>query len=519
MTSTADHSSEPTTHGHEHHETDICGCEVPKAALSRRSLLAAATAGAVAIPLVGAGTAAAAYPKKAKPKTPGRGHYLLKGGALISVDPKIGTVPRADVEIKGGKIVKVGRNLAGRGAKVIDASKMIVMPGFVETHYHMWSALGRNFVTDGLEYFPAKTATSLSYRPDDFYNSIRLGLAESLAAGITTVHNWAHNVRGQQYADAELSAHRDSLLRARYSYGHPDGLSAAIPLNFADIDAVRARWFGEDSPLRGLVHLGINVRGPGQNVATFDLAMKAAKERGLPVSLHAGQSARRTLDVTEALEKKGYLGRDFLLCHFLSANQDDRDAVVRTGTPVSLAPHSELRLGTGGTFHDQLMKLVQSGAKVALSFDASSLAPIDMFQSMNVTWNIGIPWTTNDTASLPLLSLSKTIAMGTINGAYALGIDDQVGSITPGKQADVIMIRQDDLNMAPAAFLESAVVRSAISSNVDTVFVDGRMLKRNKQLVADDPATIVAAAARSAHAVRKRAGGVLAPTATTAPAF
>ncbi len=109
--------------------------------------------------------------------------------------------------------------------------------------------------------------------------------------------------------------------------------------------------------------------------------------------------------------------------------------------------------------------------------------------------------------------------MATINGAKALGLDKQIGSITPGKRADVILIRQDDLNIAPAADVESAVVRVATPANVDTVLVDGRILKRDKQLVGFDVPQLVRDAAASAHAVRTRAGGRLTPTSTRPPQF
>ena len=119
-----------------------------------------------------------------------RGHYLIKNGALITVDPLRGVLPRADVHVRDGRIEAIGPDLQVAGAEIIDATDMIVMPGFVDTHHHMWSALGRNFVRDGLGYFQAKAATSNLYQADDFYNSVMLGLVEMASAGITTVHNW-----------------------------------------------------------------------------------------------------------------------------------------------------------------------------------------------------------------------------------------------------------------------------------------------------------------------------------------
>lgn len=517
-----DQCPDGTTHAAaEPEHVDDCGRAVPRHAVSRRSLLAGA--GAAAVPLaIGTTEANAAgnwwdwLVPKSTPKPSKRGNYLLKGGAVVSVDDAIGTQASCDVHIKDGVIVAVGKGLRAPGAEVIDASRMIVMPGFVETHYHMWSALGRNFVGDGFEYFPAKSATVAAYQPKDFYNSVALGLAEAAAAGITTVNNWAHNVRGPEYADAELAAHKAIPIRARYSYGHKDGQPAAQPIDFADIDRVKKQWFGSSSTLDGLVHLGVNLRGPAN--ANFAAEMEFAKSRGLPVSVHSGQGP--TTGVRASLmEPTGVLGPDFLLCHNLPATAEDRAAMVRTKTPLSLAPHSEMRLGTAGGFHGQLMHSHKDGVLITLSFDASSLAPIDMFQSMNLTWNLGIPWIGTDTEGFPPVLLTDVIKMATLNGAIALGLGDKIGSITPGKRADVILIRQDDLNMAPAADIESAVVRVATPANVDTVFVDGRLVKRAKKLVGINTGRIIGDAAASAHAVRTRAGGRLAPASSTVPKF
>src|SRR5690606_23972795 len=151
-----------------------------------------------------------------------RSTYLIRNGAVITVDPKLGVLPRGDVLVRNGVIEAVGTGLSAAGAEVIDATDMIVMPGLVDTHYHMWSTIGRNYIADGYGYYPAKNATSKLYTPEDFYNSVLLGLTELAYGGVTTVHNWSHNTRTPAHADAELRAHREGLLRARYSYGHID---------------------------------------------------------------------------------------------------------------------------------------------------------------------------------------------------------------------------------------------------------------------------------------------------------
>lgn len=462
----------------------------------------------------------AAERKTAGRRSGERAEYLIKGGAVVSVDPEIGVLPRGDVHVRDGAIVSVGRELDAEGAELIDASRMIVMPGLVETHFHMWSSLGRNFVMDGgFEYFPAKWATAAVYEPEDFYRSVKLGLVDAVNAGITTVHNWSHNTRTPAHADAELAAHRDTRVRARYSYGHADGLPVDEPLDFSDIDRVREEWFGPSSPLEGLVHLGVNLRGPDLgDYKVFVSEMEDVRQRSLPVCIHTMQGGETAVSATD-LEQKGYLGPDFLIAHFLAATRADREAMARTGTPLTYAVHSELRLGEAGDPRASLLRMLDAGVTVSLSVDATSIAPVNLFEAMNVAWNMGIPWQGTDTADLQPLSLRRCIELTTIGGARALGLADQIGSLTPGKRADVILIRADDINIAPAADIESAIVRSATPANVDTVMIDGRILKRGGDLIAYDVEEVVREAALSAHAVRGRAGGRLAQEGGAVPTF
>jgi 5-methylthioadenosine/S-adenosylhomocysteine deaminase len=443
--------------------------------------------------------------------TPRRGHYLIQGGSVVSMDPDVGTLRRADVHVQDGRIVGVGAGLHAPGAEILDASRMIVMPGLVDSHFHMWSTVGRNFVSEGFEYFPAKWATSAVYQPEDFYRSVTLGLVECVAAGITTVHNWSHNTRSPAHADAELAAHRDGLVRARYAYGHRDLLPEDEPLDFTDIDRVRGQWFGDESPFDGLVHLGVNLRGPDLGtMAVFDQEMAAAAARGLPVAIHTVQGGSTAVSAP-ALEAKGYLGPNFLLCHFLAATEADRQAMARTGTPLSFAVHSELRLGEAGDPRAALLRMLAAGVCVTLSIDAASLAPVNLFEAMHVAWNMGIPWQETDTKDLEPLSFRRCIEMATINGARALGLDAVTGSLTPGKRADLIMLNTRDLNIAPVVDLESTIVRSATPANIDTVMIDGRILKRHRELVAFDVARVVQEAEQSSREVRARAGGRLQP--------
>jgi len=452
-----------------------------------------------------------AFAQGAAPAVP-RGNYLIKNGAVITVDPALGVLLRADIHVNNGRIEAIRPDLAATGAEIIDASDMIVMPGFVDTHHHMWSSIGRSFTADGgFGYFPAKAATSKLYQPKDFYHSVRLGLLECANAGITTVHNWSHNTRSPAHADAELQAHGESMLRARYSYGHVDQMPRNEPLSYVDIDRVRQSYFAKGSAFEGLTTFGVNLRGLSQSdEPTYFEDMRQARERKLKIAIHAGQSAPNTVDA-EDYDRRGWLGPDLLICHYIPASDGDAAVMARTGTPLSFSTLSEMRLSRTGDPRAALMRMRKAGVLISLSFDATSIAPLNMFETMRVTWNLGMPWRGTPSENIPEMTFREAIEMATLNGAKALGIDDVTGSLTVGKRADLILIRGNDPNIAPVTNIESAVVMGASPANVDTVLIDGRIVKRGSKLVAYDVGKIVREAKASALRIRTAAGDRLAP--------
>ena len=219
-----------------------------------------------------------------------------------------------------------------------------------------------------------------------------LGLVELANAGITTVHNWSHNTRSPAHADAELRAHRDAMLRARYSYGHIDRMPRDQPVDFADIDRVKRDYFAGGTAFEGLVHFGLNLRGLSQSdERTFHQDMQAALARGLPIAIHASQAPPSWIDA-EDYQKRGWLGPNLLLCHYVPARDVDAEIMARTKTPLSWATHSEFRLGLAGDPRVALLRMRKAGVLISLSFDATSIAPPNMFENMRFTWNMGIPW-------------------------------------------------------------------------------------------------------------------------------
>jgi len=526
------HHDDPHHHAHEDVHGiadedavfDGCGERIP--GLSRRSLLARA-AGLATATVAGSGLlggllgavspAAAADPPTRGRELRKRESFLIRGGYVVSMDDAIGNLREADVLVRNGAIVAVGAGLPSRGAQVIDASRMIVIPGFVDTHWHVWNGLQRNLLAPGFEYFPAKTATAAHYTPDDFYDSDMLAFMEAINAGITTVNNYAHNTRSTEHVEAELQAHLDSGLRGRYNWSTIDGQAGTVPLPIDEIRRIHGKWFGSSSPFEGLTDLGIGFRNPGTQPGTFAIDSSIAVELDLPLITHSGQSARG-IDAT-LLRSLGFLSPKTILVHYVHATPEDRAAMAQTGSSLSYSIHSELRLGTRGNQQEQILRMVADGVNVSLSCDANSLGPISHFQAMNVLYNLGIPWLGTTSEGLPALTFHDVIEMATINGAVAMGLGDVTGSLTPGKRADIVCVRADAVNMAPAADPECALVMSASVANVDTVLVDGRLVKRNGKIVRFPVDAIIRRAARAAFDVRTRAGGRLTPPTSTPPRF
>src|SRR5437870_13086686 len=139
-------------------------------------------------------------------RLPERGEVLIRNAYVMTMDSSVGDLPDADVRVRQGAIVAVGRNIQAGGAQVIEGRGMIVLPGFVETHWHMWNTLMRSLAGEKAEqgYFPMAAALGAVMTPEDMYRGTRMATAEALHSGITTVHDFCHNVRSRAHAEADI---------------------------------------------------------------------------------------------------------------------------------------------------------------------------------------------------------------------------------------------------------------------------------------------------------------------------
>ena len=190
--------------------------------MSRRRLLGSAALIAAA---AATGRVGAAATSNGATTLPARGTFVIRNAYVMTMD-EAGDLAGADVHVANGAIVAVGQNLKAPGAAVIDGHGMIVLPGLVETHWHMWNTLLRSMSGDKPEtgYFKTTAMLGQKFEPGDMYQGTRLACAEAINNGITHVHDWCHNIRGPAYAEADLKALRESGLRARFSYGWSQGM-------------------------------------------------------------------------------------------------------------------------------------------------------------------------------------------------------------------------------------------------------------------------------------------------------
>src|SRR5947208_3265170 len=176
-----------------------------------------------------------------------RGEFVVRNAYVLTMDPKLGDIPRGDVHVRNGMLVAVGPNLAAPDAEEIDGSNRIALPGFIDTHFHLWGSFARGIVADGdFDYFPVMSRIGPAMTPEDAYNSSKLGIAEALNSGLTTIHDWAHNIITGAYADADLRALRDVGITSRCWYGHSRYRRPKPwqPADLADIARVKREWFG-----------------------------------------------------------------------------------------------------------------------------------------------------------------------------------------------------------------------------------------------------------------------------------
>jgi 5-methylthioadenosine/S-adenosylhomocysteine deaminase len=447
--------------------------------MTRRRVLTGAAAGVGAV-------AAPATAEAAGGRHRHHREYVVTGAYVLSMDPAIGDLPDGDVHVRDGEIVAVGPDLTTRAHR-IDGRGMVAMPGLVDTHWHLWTTLYRSMSSSSPEtaYFALNVANGVRCLPSDLFQGTRLGLVDALNTGITTVHDWAHNLRSPEHVDGNLRAHQEVGLRGRFSYGTRQGQPGTELLDLDDVARVAQEWF--DGGRLPLMHLGLAGRPPGLvGEAVFRPEYDAAQDLGLPVSYHANSTrAQGDLQMIRQLGEQDMLTPDTQLIHALYTTEEERATVRDRGASISISPWSELLIGYGVT---PVHEMEQSGVLLTLSVDTLPLTgTADLWSVARLTTGLLRGQAEQELA----VNTRRILEMATIDAARSLGIGDVVGSLTPGKRADLILVRTRDIATAPRTDVPNLLALAAGAENVDTVMVDGRIRKRHGELVDIDAARVI----------------------------
>jgi len=437
----------------------------------------------------------------AEPRLPTREEFIIRNAYLMTMDADLGDIAGGAIHVRDGAIVAVGAEVAAPGARAVDGTGMIVMPGLVDTHWHMWNTLFRSFAGEKPEegYFPTVARFGQQMTADDVFQSTRLSAAEAINSGMTFVHSWCHNVRSQAHAEADVRALAETGIRARHSCGWPQGLPDSERADQGPIESLAKNWKAWSAD--GLLTLGMAWRGQFRagpiKPEVYQPEFDNARKLGLPITVHVASSSKLVNQI-EPLHKANLLGKDVQLIHTLAASAAELDMMKESGCAVSVSPGSELRIGYG---FPQTSELLARGIPLGISVDTDALVGAS---SLFAVLKLARMVENAKAGSEFKMSARRALELGTIEGARSMGLGDKIGSLKPGKRADLIMINTDALNMALITDPAHLVLECTEPENVDTVAVDGRVLKRGGKLVAIDAHKVVAEARVALAGVRER---------------
>lgn len=426
---------------------------------------------------------------------------LIKNAVVLTMDPRLGDMPDGDVLIENDRIAAVTPHLAiPEGTETIDASGMIVMPGFVNAHQHTWQTGIRGIagdwsLTDYGRHMHAGLATR--FTPEDIYLANLIGALNQLNGGATTLFDWCHNNPTPDHSDRAIDGLAESGIRAVFGHGTPKpkidehGIPTSEYLH--PEDEVKRLRHGRLGSEEALVTMAMCIRGP--DLATYEATacdLKLARKYGLIASCHIGgrmKSVRKTPDGIFQLQRNGLLGPDFNLVHANKLSDDELRAAADAGVSFTVTPEVEMQMGHGIPVTGRLLKL---GARPSIGIDVESNIGGEMLWATRFALQVqrGLDNLAAQNEGQELASVSiparRALEWITIDGARALGMEHRIGSLTPGKQADLILIRTGDLNLFPCHEPIETVLFQSNSANVDTVLVAGKPVKRAGKLLYPD---------------------------------
>jgi cytosine/adenosine deaminase-related metal-dependent hydrolase len=420
---------------------------------------------------------------------------LIKCGWLVTLDPNLGDFKNAELLFAGDKIEAVGRNLNATADETIDASDKIVMPGLVNAHMHTWETALRGIGAEWMsaDYFKhVHSNLATRYTAEDNYVANLIGALAQIDAGVTTLVDWCHNLTSIEMAERAIDGLVDSGIRAVFAHGTAKPIGRNDPVPFTHIphprERIEALRKGRLASDDGRVTLAMAILGPdwgAWEVVEHDIRM--AREFGLISSSHTRRREDCVVpDGYARMAKAGLLGPDHNLVHGTSYDHADFKVVVDSGATLTSTVLVELHHHIGDT---AVAAYREAGGAPSLGIDVELYTTGHMFREMQAALLFArgkeirnnVLRGNSHYKTIPVRS-REALEWATINGARAFRMNDRIGTLSPGKKADIVMLRADDVNMAPVHDPVYSIVEIAGAGNVDTVIIDGVVRKWNGKL-------------------------------------
>jgi 5-methylthioadenosine/S-adenosylhomocysteine deaminase len=420
---------------------------------------------------------------------------LIQCGWLVTLDPAIGDFKGGELLYGDGEILAVGRSLGATADETIDASDKIVMPGLVNAHMHTWETALRGIGAEWMsaDYFKhVHSNLATRYKPEDNYLANLMGALAQIDAGVTTLVDWCHNITTLEHAERAVDGLLDSGIRAVFAHGtaKPIGLETGTPFTHVPhprqrIEALRRGRLASND---GRVTLAMAILGPdwgAWDVVVHDIRM--AREFDLVSSSHTRRREDCVVpDGYARMAKDGLLGPDHNLVHGTSYDTADLRVVVDNGASLTSTVLVELHHHIGDTM---VAAFREQGGQPSIGIDVELYTTGQMFREMQAALLFARGKEVRNNAmrgNSPLKTIPvrsrEALEWATINGARAFNLDGKIGSLSPGKKADIVMLRATDVNMAPVWDPIYSIVEIAGAGNVDTVIIDGEIRKKDGKL-------------------------------------
>ncbi|MFE2427865.1 amidohydrolase family protein [Streptomyces sp. NPDC059373] len=419
---------------------------------------------------------------------------LITGGYVVTLDPETGDVPQGDVLIKNGRIASVGVVSLdeARGAQVIHAEGRLVIPGMVDSHRHVWQgALGGSAGDASLLGYVGRVVEKIApgFTEDDIYAGTLWGSLQALSSGVTTIADWSHNLQGVGYAAANVRALHDSGIRGIFLYGGPGPNAAAFlgrPPQRHPEDArhVRNELFPDGTS--GRLRMGMALRGPAfttPEATVEDFAF--ARELGLPISVHVGMAGFP--DSVETLHRHGLLGPDVNYAHANRLTEREFDLLAETGGSIAISATVETLMALGT--YPATGSALRHGIPAGLSVDTTTSSGVDLFSEMRMALaaersRANKQAVARHEAVMDVeLDQRDMLHLATTGGARAWHLDDEIGTLTVGKQGDIVVVDMRAPHLDGFGDPVSTMVFGAGAADVETVIVGGKVVKKDGQLV------------------------------------